>query len=387
MRLAILTSHPIQYYSPWYRELARLCDLTVFFAHRPTPSEQGEGFGTAFSWDVDLLSGYEHEFLPNRATAPGSSHYRGCDTPSIGERLAAGGFEALIVTGWHLRSYWQGVRAAKRLGIPVFVRGDSQLGTPRPLWKRFGKELAYRLLLRRFDGFLCTGQRNRAYLRHYGVPESKLHDAPHFVDNEAFREKAAAADRAAVRRKWGVPEDATVALFVGKFIPKKRPADLLEALARMPVARRPVAVLVGSGELEEKLRTRARELGVPAVFAGFHNQNELPAAYAAADVLVLPSDGGETWGLVVNEAMACGIPTIVSEACGCAPDLIEEGITGFRFPCGDLEGLARALETLRQRSESAYDWRPDLSERLNGYEPRDCALKTLAAFSGSPKLA
>lgn len=381
MRLAILTSHPIQYYTPWYRELARLCDLTVFFAHRPTPSEQGEGFGTAFSWDVDLLSGYGHEFLPNRATAPGSSHYRGCDTPSIRERLAAGGFEALIVTGWHLRSYWQGVRAAKRLGIPVFVRGDSQLGTPRPLWKRFGKELAYRLLLRRFDGFLCTGQRNRAYLRHYGVPESKLHDAPHFVDNEAFRGKAAAADRSAVRRKWGVPEDATVALFVGKFIPKKRPADLLEALARMPAARRPVAVLVGSGELEENLRTRARELGVPAVFAGFHNQNELPAAYAAADVLVLPSDGGETWGLVVNEAMACGIPAIVSEACGCAPDLIEEGITGFRFPCGDLEGLARALETFMSMAEAEHVWADTLTRRLENFTAKHVSKLTLQALA------
>jgi glycosyltransferase involved in cell wall biosynthesis len=383
MRLALLASHPIQYQAPWFRELARRCELRVFFAHRPDPTAQGEGFGTAFAWDVDLLSGYEHEFLPNRAKAPGTSHFRGCDTPTIHERLGAGGFDALILTGWHLRCYWQGQRAAKALALPVFVRGDSQLGTPRPLWKRLGKELAYRLMLRRFDGFLCVGQRNHDYLRHYGVPEAKLHRVPHFVDNAWFRERAAAVDREATRRAWGLATGRPALLFVGKFIPKKRPLDLLEATERLPAARRPALVYVGSGELGPALRARAGELGVEALFPGFLNQSELPAAYAAADALVLPSES-ETWGLVVNEAMACGLPAIVSEACGCAPDLIEESVTGFAYPAGDVAALAEKIERLLALRESGHDWGPALEETLRGRDPSSCATMTLAAL-GFPR--
>ena len=104
-------------------------------------------------------------------------------------------------------------------------------------------------------------------------------------------------------------------------------------------------VLVGSGELEDALREAATsELEVPVHFAGFKNQSELPQYYVGADLLVLPSDGGETWGLVVNEAMACGLPAVVSDAVGCAPDLIDAGETGEVFPMGDIEALADALE-------------------------------------------
>jgi glycosyltransferase involved in cell wall biosynthesis len=132
-------------------------------------------------------------------------------------------------------------------------------------------------------------------------------------------------------------------LFAGKLIARKHPADLLHAAARLRDA--PVQIaFAGAGELESELRQIAASSSVHADFMGFVNQSELPAVYASADALVLPSDGRETWGLVVNEAMACGIPAIVSDAVGCGPDLIEQGRTGATFPLGDIAALASAIE-------------------------------------------
>jgi len=371
MRLGILTSHPIQYQAPWFRALAGSLDLEVFFAHRQGAQEQAD-FGTAFEWDVDLLSGYPHRFLQNVSQRPGVNHFSGCDTPELATIIQSGGFTAFVVSGWYLKSYWQAVRACRRAGVPVLVRGDSQLRTPRSPVKRLWKELSHRLLVRQFDGFLVVGERNREYLRHYGVPPERMLDSPHFIDNAWFAARAAVArpERDAQRREWGAEPGTVVALFVGKFIPKKRPLDLLLALRRLAEdgAKPPVlGVFVGSGELADSLQAEAKRLGVPARFIGFKNQTELPCCYVSADVLVLPSDGGETWGLVVNEAMACGLPVVVSDAVGCAPDMIVPGQTGFSFPLGDAVTLADRLRTVAGLITAGHDFGPALRAKLAGH--------------------
>lgn len=358
MRLGILASHPIQYQAPLFRALAQRLDLQVYFAHRQTPREQAAaGFGVAFDWDVDLLSGYAHEFLRNRAAHPAVDRFSGCNTPEIAQRIRRGGFDAFLVTGWNLRSYWQAIAACRLTRTPVLVRGDSQLGTPRTRVRRLMNEVTHRAMLRAFDGFLVVGDRHRDYLRHYGVPDRRMFAAPHFVDNEWFRARAVAAGpgRAALRSELGFDLETPVVLFVGKLIALKRARDLVFAIARLRQRGRQAGlVLVGSGPLEAELRALASESAVPAAFAGFRNQSQIPAYYAMADVLALPSDS-ETWGLVVNEAMASGLPAVVSEAVGCGPDLVTDGLTGACFPTGDVAALADALERalpLRHRRET-----------------------------------
>ena len=412
MRLGILTSHPIQYQAPWFRALAGEADVQVFFAHQPGAAQQGEGFGQSFQWDVDLLAGYQHTFLKNVSRNPGASHFSGCNTPEIASIISPNSkletrnsklFDALIVNGWHLKCYWQAVRACRRAGVPVFVRGDSQLLTPRSRLKTWIKEVTYRVLLRQFDGFLVVGQRNAAYLAHYGVPAAKMFLVPHFVDNGWFREKAdiGSKQRAEIRNTWGAGEKDFVALFTGKFISKKRPADLLQAMVKLKAHLTPslsrsdaervevkpgegtniLAVFVGSGELEKELRVLAAQENLRVHFAGFKNQSELPACYAAADVLVLPSDGGETWGLVVNEAMACGLPAIVSDAVGCAPDLIEAGRTGFTFPLGDVTALADRLSRISKMRQQGWDFSADLKRKMADYSIESAVQGTLKAVS------
>ena len=347
-RLAILTSHPIQYYAPLFRELARQVDLHVFFAHRASPAEQARaGFGTPFQWDVDLTSGYAHSFLENVARRPGTDRFAGCDTPGIGRHLRAGSFQALLVLGWNLKTYVQGALAARRLGIPVMVRGDSQLETPRSHLKAAFKALAYPRLLRLFNAALYVGRRSRAYYDHYRYPADRLFFSPHCVDTAWFAARATEEERRRLRASCAIAPETTVLLFAGKLVPFKRPVDVVMAAARCRARAIEVEVMVaGSGEQEQDLQTAAASAGVPLHLLGFRNQTEMPAAYAAADCLILPSDGRETWGLVANEALACGRPVIVSDACGCAPDLARDGSAGRTFPTGDAEALADRIGAL-----------------------------------------
>ena len=212
--------------------------------------------------------------------------------------------------------------------------------------------------------FLTMGSANRRLYEGYGVPPTAIRSAPYCVDNDRFAAQAAELfpQRAELRRRWHIPDEAFCVLFCGKFIAKKRPLEMLQALDMIGPKLddgRPVHVLfVGSGELGGALRTSCRVVfdadspnsanptdgGPAASFAGFMNQSQIAAAYVAADLLVLPSDFGETWGLVVNEAMACGTPAAVSDQCGCAEDLPAHLAPELVFHCGAADDMARAIQ-------------------------------------------
>lgn len=341
-RLAVVVSHPIQYYAPLFRELAQRLDLHVFFGQRVTPAQQAAaGFDAEFDWDVDLTSGFASSFLTNIARHPGPGHFFGCDTPEVGARLAEGRFDGVLVFGWYLKALVQATWAAKRLGLPVLVRGDSQLGAGGA--KAMAKAIAYPALLRTFDAALYTGQRSREHFEHYRYPAERLFFSPHAIDARWFAERATAEAGVALRARLGITPGDKVVLFAGKLLPFKRPLDIIEACAGMEAVQ---VMIAGSGELEPTLRARAADLAVPIHTLGFLNQSEMPAAYAASDILVLPSTGRETWGLVANEALACGKPIVVSDAAGCAPDLAADGAAGCLFRMGDIAALRNNIDRI-----------------------------------------
>ncbi len=346
-RAVFVTTHPIQYQAPWFRGLAARSELElhVLFGMMPDGRQQGVGFGVEFAWDVPLLDGYPWSVLENRARKPSLGERRGIDTPGVGRRLAELDPDVVVICGWQSRCLLQTLRAAIGLRLPRIVRGESNDLRHRPVWKR----LLQRHLLRRFDAALSIGLANEALLRRVGFSSEQIIRAPYGVDTNHLR--GAIADRDTVggefRVRTGVPNEAVVALFAGKLAAKKRPGDLVEAIAEARVSSPSLHLLVvGSGPLEEELRRRTHALGVPVTFTGFLNQSEIGAAYAAADLFVLPSDAGETWGLVVNEAQAVGVPVIVSDLVGCGPDLVESGVTGYTYPCGDVAALAARIVNL-----------------------------------------
>lgn len=344
MKLAIAATHPVQYQIPWYRALAGRegMELTVYYALLPTPEQQGVGFGTDFAWDVPLLDGYRWEVLENTARRPSLVGFFSSRTPGVEAALAHARPEAVIVGGWNALPLLQVLRACRRLGIPCLVRAESSgLRRRGPMARA-----VHRRLLSRFAACLAIGRANREFYLHNGVHAERIFTAPYFVDNERFAAQAAARapERDAIRAGWGIAAEEVCFLFAGKLVPKKRVLDFLAACG---TARRSDprirALVVGTGEMESLARGYAARHEAGAEFAGFLNQTEISRAYVAADCLVLPSDYGETWGLVVNEAMVHGLPAIVSDRVGCGPDLVIDGETGRLFSFGDVDALARTL--------------------------------------------
>ncbi|HMP72045.1 MAG TPA: glycosyltransferase family 4 protein [Kiritimatiellia bacterium] len=356
-RLLVIETHPIQYKAPLFRSFASdpRFRLKVWYAMLPDARQQGEGFESSFSWDVPLLDGYDYEVLDNRSARPSVVRWGGCDTPEVHRKLKVERPDAVLVNGWVTKTCVQALMACRRLGIPCLVRGEANDLRLRAGWKR----LAQRLLLSQYQAYLAIGSANRRFYLARGCREERIFDAPYAVDNEAF--EAAVAERVsrrnALRAAWEIPDDRIVFLFAGKVEEKKRPLDLLRAVHLLPPEYRSRAhvLIAGTGPREEDCRAEAARLGVQVSWAGFLNQSRMPDAYAASDVLVLPSDTGETWGLVVNEAMASGLPALVSQSVGCREDLIVEGVTGGSFPEGDLEGLAALMRGYLDQPDSCLE--------------------------------
>jgi len=381
-RVGLLATHPVQYYVPWYRELAQALDLEVFYCHRQNAEGQARaGFGVSFEWDVPLLDGYPHRFLANRARKPDVSSFFGCNTPEIGRIIRRGAFDAFIVHGWAVWSFWQAIIACWRNGTPVLVRGDSQLPSARPGLVRLVKRPLYRFFIPRFDAYLVVGQRAREYYTHYGADPGRMFFTPHAIDNDFFNRRAAAArrERARLRAAWGLPAAATVFLFAGKFFDAKRPSDFARAIVEASRDNADVwGLMVGDGPLRPALQSRAQSGGWPVRFAGFLNQTEMPGAYAVSDALVVTSVS-ETWGLVANEAMASGLPAIVSDRVGCGPDLVRPGQTGEIFACGALGELASILVRLANDARRLSRLGAEAERRVQRYSPAEAVKGTVAA--------
>lgn len=360
-KIAVIATHPIQYHAPWFRALATHpeIDLEVFYCHRATPQEQASaGFNVEFDWDVSLLDGYQHRFLQNVARKPSLSGFAGLDTPEISDIVKAENFDAVIVNGWNYKSAWQTMRACWRTKTPVMVRSDSHLHTERSFPKKALKLPLYRWFIPKVDGCCAVGTWSRDYFLHYGARPERVFIVPHVVDVDFFRKEAEALRSQSVelRRQWQLDDEATVFLFAGKFVEKKRPLDFIKAIAMANQnGKQVMGLMVGDGPLRQACEDEVRNTNAPIRFAGFLNQSKMPMAYAAADALVLPSDGGETWGMVVNEAMASGRPCFVSDHVGCGPDLIVPGETGDVFPLGDIAALASLLGSYAERREGLKD--------------------------------
>lgn len=348
-RLAILSTHPIQYQVPWFRALSAEPDihLEVLYCHKATAAEQGgAGFGRAFDWDIPLLDGYNYRFLRNEATSPTIGSFGGLNTPEIAALISSGRYDAVMVHGWHYRSAWQAFRACWKTQTPVLVRGDSQLLTPRPAWKRLMKEATYRSFIPRFDACLAVGKRSREYFLHYGASPQNVFMVPHVVDEPMFDGQLPGLleNRLALRKQWNLELSSIVFAFVGKFLPVKRPMDFVQAVQGAFNNCNDVAgLMVGDGPLRVDCEDFVRAHKIPVKFCGFLNQSEIASAYVASDALVLPSSS-ETWGIVVNEAMRCGRPCFITDQVGCAPDMIESGYTGEIYRAGDIDGLAGLIQ-------------------------------------------
>jgi len=371
-KLAIVTSHPIQYQAPLFRAIAQQPDieLTVYFGcdYGINPTKVHPGFDKGFAWDIPLLDGYKYVFLKNSKENVEVTDWR-LDGPELKSYFKSGGYNAVLVFGWSMRLYWQAIRWAKRYNIPLILRAESNLKHAQAWYIKGAKRILFPWLFKQFKAFLSIGSYNSELYRHFGVPEAAIFSAPYCVDNEFFSEGAAAQALKAkqLRRKLGILESDMVFLFMAKFIDRKRPLDLIGAAARNRSCRGSHVILVGGGELMEACQSAITENELTNVhLVGFVNQSELPTYYAAADVFVLPSKY-ETWGLVLNEAMACALPGIVSNGCGAAEDMVIEGKTGFSYPVGDVRRLAELMMFMANNKEICRQMGQHAAEHIHKF--------------------
>ena len=358
LRLAYFASHPIQYQAPLLREIAQEpdIDLKVFFGS--ALSVRGyvdSGFGVQVKWDIPLLDGYAHEFLPvvlDVRDGQDVSFLRPLNR-RIGAKLREGRFDAVWVHGYNYSMTLQAIRAAHALGLPVILRSDSTLhDRPRSGLKLALKKVFFSMLRPAVSAVLSVGSENTAYWKHSLGEDLPIFRAPYAVDNDYFERACADASqtREEFRRSLGLEANRPVILFAAKLIPRKRCGDLVDAVVQLSRSAKlnpsPYLLIVGAGELQAELEKKAAGAVVGDVrFLGFQNQSELPRFYDLCDVFVLASVD-EPWGLAVNEAMAAGRAIIASDQVGCQSELVHPGVNGFVVKAGDVNELAASLEAL-----------------------------------------
>lgn len=355
-RLAIITTHPIQYNAPQFALLAKSGHLEIKVFYTWSQSQEklfDKDFGKTIEWDIPLLEGYDYEFVNNVSRNPGLSGFRGIVCPDLIKKIETWGAKAVIVYGWNYHAHYHAMRHFKGR-IPVWFRGDSTLLDETGGVKQMVRRAILRFIYRKTDFAFYVGQNNRNYYLKHGLRENQLFFAPHAIDNQRFSDPAGGMRREG--RQWrgelGIGENETVVLFAGKFEPKKNPVLLMEAAIAL---NKPGVqyIFTGNGILEDQLRSMAS--GNPNVhFLPFQNQSRIPLVYHMSDILALPSQGpGETWGLVVNEAMACGKAILVSDKAGCSIDLVKPGVNGYIMRSGDLKQCMEFIDKLTTSRESA----------------------------------
>jgi glycosyltransferase involved in cell wall biosynthesis len=347
-KLAIICTHPIQYYAPVFRALARSnqIDLRVFYTYSQAAGETlfDSGFGAAVKWDVPLLEGYAHQFVRNVAKRPGLDHFGGLNTPTLAREIEDWAPDAVLIYTWNSRAHLQALRHFKGR-LPVLFRGDSTLIDHRVWWRALSRRIFLTWVYSHVDVAIAVGSNNRDYFAWCGLPLQRIALAAHSVDTVRFAAGSADHDKLAAqwRRELGIGPGATVILFAGKLQPKKNPRLLLDAFKSLKDGSH--LVFVGNGELESEIKTAAATIE-NVHFMSFKNQSVMPAVYRLGDVFVLPSKGpGETWGLALNEAMASGRAAIASTKVGGARDLIHSGENGWVFESGDRKALEDVLRT------------------------------------------
>lgn len=344
-KLAIITTHPIQYYAPVFKLLHERgnIDIMVFYTWGNSVNDKHDpGFGQHVEWDIPLLAGYPYEWAQNTAARPGSHHFKGIINPGLINQIKNWAPDALLVVGWAYHSHLKVMRYFKNK-LPVYFRGDSTLLDEKPGFKALLKTIFLKWVYRHIDHAFYVGTNNKAYFKKYGLKDNQLSFAPHAVDNERFSVNRA-VETSVLKQSLGITGNGIVILFAGKLEEKKSPGLLLNGFLSLNA---PGAHLVfaGSGKLEHDLKKQASSYN-NVHFIGFQNQSVMPVVYQSADIFCLPSQGpGETWGLAVNEAMACGKAILVSDKCGCAIDLVNQKNGGI-FKSGSVADLKQVLQRL-----------------------------------------
>jgi glycosyltransferase involved in cell wall biosynthesis len=345
-KLAVITTHPIQYYAPVFKLLnqRKKIDIKVFYTlGEGAVKKLDHGFNKIVEWDIPLLEGYEFEWMKNTAVAPGSHYFKGIVNSDGIERIKKYQPDAILIFGWAYNAHLKIIRYFSGK-VPIYFRGDSTLLNELGGLKKALRYVFLKWVYKHINYAFYVGKNNRNYYKAYGLKESQLSFAPHAIDSNRF-ETDRSKEASELRSSFGMGNNDILILYAGKFEPVKNIELLLSAFITLNRANVHL-LLAGNGPNENDLKEQADKSGAANVhFTGFKNQTYMPVLYQAADLFCLPSNS-ETWGLSINEAMACGKAVLVSDKVGCAADLIEDERNGAVFISDNIGSLVERLQQL-----------------------------------------
>lgn len=338
-KLAFLISHPTQYHSPLFREIAKSpeIDLTVYFFSKIGLGEKyDKTYERVLKWDTPILEGYNYIFLKNPL--------------QIFRELKKNRYGALIVHGYNLLTHWFAFVGARFTKTPLILKGEADLAKNISGFKKVFKKVILKFIFKQAAAFLYSYGLNKEFFKYYGAPEERLFFCPSAVDNDFWREKheELKGEKEKIKSELGIKnKELPVVLFVGQFIQRKRVIDLLEAVKVLKGRISFNVLLVGEGEEKENLIqiVRDNELEENIYFFGFKNQSELPKIYTIADIFVLPSEYDPS-PKALQEVLNFGLPVIVSSGVKTAPGIVLKGDCGFIYPAGDISKLTEYIEKL-----------------------------------------
>ena len=385
LRLAVVVTHPIQYYSPLWRALAQVptIALHVIFASRVGLDKTFDvEMKTTLAWAPDLVGGYSHEFLPEAASILRVDST--LDNPSVGSALSRFRPDAVVIHGYGSRTMLRALIWCKIHGASALLTADSSAHVSRPGWRRILKMAVLPRLLRLYNAALTMGDRSEAHFAALGFPKDRMFRTPVMIDELFWRARDARSDlRASKRAELGLSPAAFVLMAASKLTKGKRIADLIDACARLKPA--PIVLIVGEGAERDRLEAFAASKGVDARFFGFVNIDLMPAYYAAADVFIHVGEV-EQYGMVALEAAILGLPMALSDQTGAVgpTSIARPGENTVVFPVGDVEAIARAIDQLRDEKTRWRMTEASLSISEDHRGPKSVA-GVLAAAAGALK--
>lgn len=395
-RLAIVTSHPIQYNAPFFRLLQQRGNINIKVFYTWSQSVKGPkfdpGFGKQIEWDIPLLEGYDYTFVNNTAADPGTHQFRGIINPTLNDEIQNWNPDVILIYGWSFHSHLKCIRFFHKK-IPLIFRGDSTLLAEHFGLKKIFRTIFLKWVYKHIDYALHVGANNKQYYLRHGIKKHQLFFAPHAIDNNRFFDENGDYEKQALlwRENLGINKDDIVFMFAGKLETKKNPELLIKSFLDVNYSKSRLIIL-GNGVIEKRLKNKYLKYK-NIHFLDFQNQSVMPVVYRLCHVFILPSKGPiETWGLSINEAMACSKAVLVSDVCGCAVDLIKNDINGYEFNSNNKKYLIKAIKQMvknknrlkemgNESQKIIQDW--SFENICKQVESLVCLIKSKSAVIGS----
>ena len=361
-RLVILTEIISPYRIPLFNVLAKRPDINlhvIFLAENDPNLRQWQTYKDEIEFSYQVLPSWRKRI----------GGYNALLNWGTRRALAQSAPDVILCGGYNYIASWQAQFWARWHAVPLFLWSESNAQDLRG-WHR-PVEFLKSEFLRHCTGFVVPGRSAMEYLLGHKVRKECIFFAPNAVDNELFAAAAGQARQHEMRNRRDLALPQRYCLFAGRLVREKGVFELLSAYAKLeaPLREQVGLVFVGDGDCRQRLQREAASISPGMVkFAGFAQRELLAVYYALAEMLILPTYS-DTWGLVVNEAMACGLPVILSRAAGCAAELLKENWNGLLVPPMDVPSLTSAMRNLVCRPDLCAQMGPRSVELISSYSP------------------